>query len=650
MKTIYLSSALMLFSSVGVAKTSPPTKASLSSLMTEIRDPYHTSAKKKEHLQFAQKHMQAILARELKTTPTNLANTFIANPSHMDTLWENDWAELQTEFYTSLHQQVLRERWDSRIKNNKMSDYGKSIAEAMIAHLGKYSGIKEGRLYNRWNTITVSASGKQKHYRIPYFIFANNVDNLIALDAHTPYEEILPKASAESPGNPSVETLLRHTNLKNRDSIQDLAEKVQLNHRIYIRAVANSAKTIASIHYLTGEFTLAQTESKVSSFLSGFCDGCSAKEKADYQKAAISYVQKMKKEFLHEYNPEKIVKTFCADLRSHGYAFEGKKPLKEAIDELASKPKPYSVKLPPMPVMVRDNTRVDTRNMQLGILMHKLEAIRKTVYEHDLGVLFLTNSLSTLSKNREPTGTNLGCNQDTMPSDIRRVKLAIVEARGNVEKYIQGINSKIRNNSYTTKETNDTLEYFTQTNVSATGEAVMTFPQGINHVIDSIHELDRDLRRRKKIDTVVTWGGTIIGVGLAITGIGAPEGAAILIAVAAMTKGAIAGSYYLYRSQQEKAFYQEMLTAKTGLGTQFYLQGNLSEHYNNYRSLRISALTEFASSAIQFAKIHKLALVKTNGDVARAHGLIKKGMQTARASGKEVSGNQLTELIVSISI
>ena len=163
--------------------------------------------------------------------------------------------------------------------------------------------------------------------------------------------------------------------------------------------------------------------------------------------------------------------------------------------------------------------------------MFQLEALRKSVAEHDLGILFLTGALSNVKNSSgKPTGTFLSCRPETLNVDMGHVRAAIHEARKNVEQYISQINTKVRNSALNKKDATETLEFFTQTNVSATAEAVMTFPQGINLVVDSMMELDGDVRRRKRIDKIVTWGGTIVGVALTISGIGAPEGVAILLA------------------------------------------------------------------------------------------------------------------------
>ena len=224
------------------------------------------------------------------------------------------------------------------------------------------------------------------------------------------------------------------------------------------------------------------------------------------------------------------------------------------------------------------------------------------------------------------------------------------ELVNNVEKYITNINQKMKDSTASLKMANETLEYFTQTNVAATAEAMMTFPQGIGHTIDSILELDRDVRRRKRTDSIVAWGGTIIGVALTISGIGAPEGVALLLAVGAMAKGAISGSYYFYRAQQEKEFYKELSKAKVGLGNNFYLGENLQQHYSRYRSLRINYIVDFAGSILSFAQINKIAVIKTSGNVPQAHGLIERCMRVLKASGENVAQGQVVQAIMTAAI
>ena len=640
MRIAFIYVFLILTTMQSWAKSVPATYESMENLMVDIRDPFFDSELRKKYLQLVQTQMQQKIAKEMETTQDQLQKYFIADPTRLNLLWAPGWIELQTEFYTTLHQETFKERWVTKTKEKKVTDYGKNITEAMLFHLKKYSGVKEGLLYSRWNEVSSTKAGKKATFRIPYFAFTKDIKSLLAMDAHTPYENIFPKEKNATLGNPSLSTFIRGAGEKTREQYQALAEKIQLNHRIYIRAVANGAKTIASVHYLTGEYTLTQTESKVSAFIEGFCDGCSRKEKEDYKSSAISYVTKTKKSLNQTYSSGKdVVNSFCTDLRNNLYQFDEPE---EKAPTVAGYRDVY--------IAVQDNTRVDRSHIYAKMQMMKIEAIRKTIQEHDLGVLFLTNALTRLSERREPFATFLGCRPESLARDLVSFSRAITEATHNVEKYITNINQKMKDSTASLKMANETLEYFTQTNVAATAEAMMTFPQGIGHTIDSILELDRDVRRRKRTDSIVAWGGTIIGVALTISGIGAPEGVALLLAVGAMAKGAISGSYYFYRAQQEKEFYKELSKAKVGLGNNFYLGENLQQHYSRYRSLRINYIVDFAGSILSFAQINKIAVIKTSGNVPQAHGLIERCMRVLKASGENVAQGQVVQAIMTAAI
>jgi hypothetical protein len=297
MKTFVFISFMVLASSISFAKAPPTNQKSLTSLMQEVRDPFFNGANRKQQLEFTQTKMKSILAKELKTTPDKLAQKFIEDKTKMDVLWTSPWIELQTEFYTTLHQETLYHRWIKKTKNKKITDYGNSIADAMILHLGKYSGIKEGRLYNRWNNVGLNKKNIKTKHKIPSFIFASNLNDLLSAEDHLSYKDLLPNEKEESLSNPSLSTLKKYSYKKSADDLQELSEVIQLNHRIYQRAVANASKTVASVHYLTGEYTLSQTESKVANFIDNNCEGCSTREKEDFKKAAIIYVKNIKAEF-----------------------------------------------------------------------------------------------------------------------------------------------------------------------------------------------------------------------------------------------------------------------------------------------------------------------------------------------------------------
>lgn len=74
------------------------------------------------------------LAAELKVSEAELNLAFVKNPLHANHIMQDPWIDLQTEFYTTLHQENFRERWMGLQKLVKFTDYGKSITNTMLAH------------------------------------------------------------------------------------------------------------------------------------------------------------------------------------------------------------------------------------------------------------------------------------------------------------------------------------------------------------------------------------------------------------------------------------------------------------------------------------------------------------------------------------
>ncbi len=612
------------------AKTLPPTLESLKDLMQDSRDPIITSSSRLNYLQFTHKHLRALYAKELNVSPGLLLQT----PLDKTLLAQEAWKNVLTEFYTTLHQEAYTAEWMKQSKEKKITSYGENLYQSMLINLGSFSLIKEGKSYSRWSEIT--GVGKA-----PYFVVSDKTQDLLQIEAHIPFEKLFPKETNASSGNPSLATFLRQAGENKRPTYQTMAEKIQLNHRIYLRAVANGAKTIGSVNYLTGVYSLSETEQKVSKFVEMYCEGCSVTEKDEYTNGAIDFIKKSKSTMHRQYRgSDDIVTTFCTDLRHNFYQFPEPEEKKTERD----------LWLRDSQVAVQDNTRVDQTPIINRMRLMNLTAVQKVVAEHELGVLFLTRSLTRLSSDHHPYDTALGCRPDSSKLDNASVILAIAEAARNVEQYIAQVNQKIKSSTHSMKEIDETLEYFTQTNVASTSEALMTFPQGFKHTVKSILTLDSDVKRRKRIDTIVSWGGTIVGLALTVSGVGAPEGVALLLTVGAMTKGAISGSYNLYRSRQEKAFYDELSVARRGLGTHFYLDANSSQHYADYRSLRLNYIMDFSGAIFSFAKIHAFALGKAGGDLPKANSMIKLSMERLKASGQDVAQDQLTQMILQMGM
>lgn len=604
------------------------THQSLTDLLSEIRDPMFRGNKRKEYLEFSRRHMVKKLASELKVSEAELNLAFVKNPLNANHVMQDPWLDLQSEFYTTIHLENFRLRWLGLQKLVKFTEYGRGLTDTMVAHWGQYSPVKEGRFYARWSKFAVKTGDRTRHFNLPYFLMSSKIDDLIKMEAHVPYEEIFPEKTGETPSNPSLQTFLKHTNGLSRIQKQELAEKMQLNQKIYIRAVANSAKTIASLHYLTGEMNRVQSERKVSAFLDGFCDGCTEKEKREYQNAAMVYVDLMKKSMSTSTLPE-VVTNFCSGLKRNNYFWN--------VDKV--KPTPMEI--------LADQTKVVNYYVYHKLKGKNRDALARTILSQDLGVLFLTGSLNYLDKTQEPVATKLGCTPQTQTKDINLIKASIKEAETNVETYIVRINRKLLSARYNLKNASDTIEYFVQTNQTATAEAISSFPQGIGWVLKSIAELEQNVSRRKKTDKIIAWGGTILGIGLTLTGFGAPEGIAILVSTAGVIKGVASGSYMLVRSHQEKRFAQEMRIAK--VGSAGLNEANLQMHFNDYKDLKVGYIKEFAGSAISFGQMYREAL-KVTKNVPKTHTIIKRVIETAKTSGKDEAIGKVQELVIEMAL
>lgn len=616
MKKTLLIVLALCFSAWAQAETTP--QATLSMLLEEIRDPVIQSNERRQLLDYSRKIMSENLAQELGIEVSELGQYFIKHPIKAELLLKDPWYDVQTQFYTTLHLENYRQRWIYLQKLHQFSEYGQSLNNTMMARLGHYSPVQEGRFYNRWNKIEIKANNKVKSVNIPYFLMSQNIKELIQMEAHTPYENIFPNKD-------SFLAFQEATTRLSRIEKQQLAERVELNRRIYIRAVANSAKTLASIRYLTGDSSFQETEKKVTTFLDGHCQGCSSKEKIEYQQVAMVYVESMKKT-MPVSNLSDLTKDFCHSLKNNDYYWNIEK----------HKPAPLDVVM-------------DARKLSQYYLMYKLknknrEALAKTMLNHDMGILFLTGSLNVLDKGQEPIGTNLGCMKETSERDTNLVKAAIQEAEENIEEYVTRINLQIKHAKFDMRLVTSGLEYFVQTNQSASIEAAAAFPQGIGYILQSVAELDRDATRRKKTDKVIAWGGTILGLGLTISGIGAPEGVAVLLTTAGIMKGLSSGSYYLVRSQQEKMFAKELRLAKNGAAG--LSDENLKMHFKEYKRLKISYIKDFAGAGLDFIKLHRMALVKTNGDIKEAHTLLKRVGIIALTLGQGQIKDKIQELII----
>lgn len=616
MKSLIL--LIPLFSSLAFAN--PQTFESLTDLSMVVRDPVFATPKRLEYLEFTHQKMVSLLSKELNVPEKELNLTFMKNPVKANVLMTDKWYDLQTEFYTSIHMEQYNQRWNDLQRFVKFSDYGKSINSTMMAHLANYSPVMEGRYYLRWHKIGINSEGRTRNFNIPYFLMSKKIRDLVSLEAHVPYEELIKEND--------LPTFIGKTSGMTRVQRQELAEKMELNRRINQRAIANAAKTVASIQYLTGLNNLDKSETKVSVFLDRYCDNCTAREKKEALKGSMNYVRKMKRYITYQ-SPSDVANKFCSSLKKNSYHWN--------IDKL--KPSPLEIYL-------------NSAKLIDYYTIHKLkkknvEAMAKAILDQDLGVLFITNSITLLDKLNEPIGTKLACTKGTEARDAELVKNAIEEAEENVAQYLVRVSKKVRDSQYNLPLTNSTLEYFVQTNQAGSIEATSSYPQGIGWVLKSLAELDQNTSRRSRIDNVIMWGGTILGVGLTLTGVGAPEGVSIMIAAIGVVKGLAAGSYYFVRSSQEKEFAKEMQLAKNG-GAEMS-QENLKKHYADYKSLKIYYIKEFGQSALNFVNLHRLVMNKT-GDVGKSHSIMKRVFETAKTTGKDTAIETVQDMVLQLAV
>lgn len=627
---VLLAIFLGLFSVHSYAKEEAP-HSSLTSLMEEVRNPVVSPKTRLAALDFTRKKMEEKLALELKISPKNLNRHFLQSSTAIQSLYQDAWYDLQTEFYTTLHQETFSERLKKLKRSYQITEYGNNISVSMIGHLGNFSPRQEGRFYLRTNKVSVGVvQGKSRLSNVPFFLMSQKLQDLLAMDIHVPFEELFPSSKGETTTNPSLDTFMKHTPITTRSLNQELAEKMQINHRIGIRAAANSGKTIASIYYLTGELSRKQTESKVYSFLKENCEGCTEKEKNDYTKSSMTYVDNMKKT-MEPQTPEKLTTSFCASLKKNNYKW------------VFDKTKPHPVMILSVPgkyIISRVQERSQSKKNQ--------EILGKAILDQDLGILFLTKAMNEMNNFGEPAGTNLRCTESSFKQDTELLRLAIKEAEANILQYMTRVNVKVLKARYDRSAAQKALEYFVQTNQAATAEALIHFPQGMNYMAEALIEVDRDIKRREKIDTVVTWGGTIIGIGLTLTGFAAPEGVAVLIGSAGIAKGVTNGAYLVVRSQQEKKFARELQLAKKGSGN-YLSHANFDRHYKQHLSLKVNYIKEFAGTGLSFYQLFKTAADNTQ-TVEEAHHLLEKVLNAAKDQGKSMAQDKLQEMIIKFAL
>ncbi len=609
------------------AKSKDNTHRNLSELLQEIRDPVFASKNRKEILDFSLRIMKNKLAQELSIPKEKLTQSFTLQQTHSARLIQAPWADLQTQFYLTLHQENYYQRWIRLQKLVKFSDYGKSINQSLMFHWAQHSPADEGRFYSRWHKISITKNAQTRHAKLPYFLISDKIQDLISLEAHVPFEEIFP-TKAVSGIHTDTAAFLKNTQSLSRIQRQELAEKMELNYRIFLRAVTNGAKTIASLHFLSGESKRHSTELQVKSYLDRLCLGCSGQLKKEIQIAAMTYVDGQREFIIHD-NLSSVRSELCSTLKNKRYLWNAE-----------------NLGPTPLEILLDDSKMIDY------IIFHSLaerniNVITEIISNNPMGLLLLTKSMSLQNKQGLPIGTKLGCVQATIKQDESKLKSAVAEAHLHVEAYIKRVRDLVIKSRFKLRETNSTLEYFVQTNQSATTEAIATFPQGIGWTLKALAELDQDVSRRKKTDAIVTWGGTIAGVALTISGFYAPEGISLLLSTAGFVKSMSAGTYFMIRTGQEKKLFRDMLLSKES-GAKLS-NANFKKHYTEYKSLKVAFLKEYTQGVVSYVRIYKTAVTAAGGNLEKAASVIKKLIKISKAVGKDIAEEKMQEKVIELA-
>ncbi len=194
----------------------------------------------------------------------------------------------------------------------------------MLRHLGNYSPVAEGRFYVRWHQMNVAAGDRARSYRPPYFLLSKEIQELISLEAHLPFTELvrvdeLPAFTAAAAALLPLEK-------------QELEEKAELNRRIFLRIVANAAKTVTSINFLTGLEGRTEAERRTWEFIDGLCEACGTRERREFRAVAKAYVDELRETVAYR-STGAVTESFCQNLRANDYHWNVDR-LKPTPDEL----------------------------------------------------------------------------------------------------------------------------------------------------------------------------------------------------------------------------------------------------------------------------------------------------------------------------
>ena len=232
------------------------------------------------------------------------------------------------------------------------------------------------------------------------------------------------------------------------------------------------------------------------------------------------------------------------------------------------------------------------------------------------------------------------------------VQIGVNEVREKLKDQIHELNKNY---------TSSNLKSLLKNNPRATSQLLMKSPEYAEKTCELIKEVNNDDQFDATTDKVFLWGGTILGVGLMATGVGALAGAWLLagsaagatavavgtyVTLAGFAIGVTEGSYWGARSYQN---YHEMRNLQSsflaGGGDQYNIDDN-KKALEAFKEARFQSALAFgfstvdALTAMKIMKIGKLTGVKTR--VSRAAERMKNTQMFNRFTNllKKIAGNK----------
>jgi proteic killer suppression protein len=259
----------------------------------------------------------------------------------------------------------------------------------------------------------------------------------------------------------------------------------------------------------------------------------------------------------------------------------------------------------------------------------RMEIYQSVVKQGSANLLFLTDSLSARRESDQGVeySPRMGCTQDSINADANLIDAALSEAKSKTDDVIKDLNDTIKPANLADPKAAETnrkaIEEMIRKNPTATGEAVADRPDLAGLVCDG---LNRDLlsdQRKKAGQEALTWGVTIVGTALTLTGVGAGAGVGLEMLVAGSMLASSATLTVNQHIQSENArelagLYNTQF--RGGQSQNGYVLDLSEENVKEYQSLKVGIMDVFGVSVDAVGLVG--AALKTTMTIASLNKLV----------------------------